>query len=194
MDLVAALRAAAAEAGLAAMGVAPAAPFPEVRRALEQRVATGRHGGLRFTFADPARSAAPQASFPWAESLVVAAHAYLGAAGNPGPAAAGTGRVARFATRDHYRPLRAGLAALAGVLVAAGHRAAVLCDDARLVDRAPAVRAGVGWWGKSTMVLAPGQGPWLLLGSLVTDAVLPADSPMGRDCGICAACLPACPT
>jgi epoxyqueuosine reductase len=78
--------------------------------------------------------------------------------------------------------------------VGAGHRAAVLCDDSRLVDRPAAVRAGVGWWGKSTMVLAPGHGPWLLLGSVVTDAVLPADPPMGRDCGTCTACLPACPT
>jgi len=44
------------------------------------------------------------------------------------------------------------------------------------------------------MVLAPGAGPWLLLGSVVTDAVLPADAPMARDCGTCDACFPACPT
>jgi epoxyqueuosine reductase len=80
------------------------------------------------------------------------------------------------------------------VLRAAGHRAEVLCDDSRLADRAPAVRAGIGWWGKNTMVLAPRHGPWLLLGSVVTDAVLPATAPMGRDCGTCEACLPACPT
>jgi len=44
------------------------------------------------------------------------------------------------------------------------------------------------------MVLAPGVGPWLLLGSVVTDAELPADEPMRRDCGTCEACMPACPT
>ena len=132
---------------------------------------------------------------PGRESLVVAAHAYLPASGNPGPASPGTGRVARFATADHYRPLRAGLGALAGVLQAAGHRAEVLCDDSRLVDRAAAVRAGVGWWGKSTMVLAPGHGPWLLLGSVVTDASLPAGRPHGpRLRRRATACLPACPT
>ncbi len=177
-----------------AVGITSAAPFPEVRRAMEERVAAGGHGGLRFTFTDTARSTAPRASFPWAESLVVAAHAYLPASGNPGPAAPGTGRVARFATADHYRPLRAGLGALAGVLQAAGHHAEVLCDDARLVDRAAAVRAGVGWWGKSAMVLAPAHGPWLLLGTVVTDASLPGDTPMARHCGDCTACLPACPT
>jgi epoxyqueuosine reductase len=194
VSLVAALRAAASEAGLVAVGITSAAPFPEERRATEQRVAAGQHGGMRFTFTDPARSTDPRASFPWAESLVVAAHTYLPASGSPGPTAPGTGRVARFATADHYRPLRAGLGALAGVLQAAGHRAAVLCDDARLIDRAAAVRAGVGWWGKSTMVLAPRHGPWLLLGSVATDASLPRDPPMARDCGNCTACLPACPT
>ena len=102
--------------------------------------------------------------------------------------------MARFATANHYDPLRTGLAALAGVLEVAGFRTEIRCDDSRLVDRAAAVRAGVGWWGKSTMVLAPGHGPWLLLGSVVTDAVLPADSPMVRTCGTCEACLPACPT
>jgi epoxyqueuosine reductase len=194
VDLVAALHAAAAEAGLAAVGVASAAPFPEVRRAIEGQVAAGRHAGLGLTFSRPDRSTVPRASAPWAESLVVAAHAYLPGSGSPGPARPGTGRVARFATGDHYRLLRAGLAALAGVLERAGHRAMVLCDDSRLVDRAAAVRAGVGWWGRSSMVLAPGHGPWLLLGSVVTDAALPAGTPMARDCGTCTACLPACPT
>ena len=69
-----------------------------------------------------------------------------------------------------------------------------MADDARLIDRAAAVRAGVGWWGKSTMVLVPGSGPWVLLGSVVTDAVLSVDAPMQRSCGSCVACLPACPT
>jgi epoxyqueuosine reductase len=188
------LRAAASRTGLAAVGFASAEPFREACRAVEERKAAGYHGGLRFTYADPARACDQRASLPWAESLVVAAHAYLPASGSPGPASPGTGRVARFATEDHYAPLRAGLAALAGVLEDAGCRTAVLCDDSRLMDRASAVRAGVGWWGKSTMVLAPGHGPWLLLGAVVTDAVLPPSAPMARDCGTCDACLPACPT
>jgi epoxyqueuosine reductase len=44
------------------------------------------------------------------------------------------------------------------------------------------------------MVLAPGAGPWMLLGSIVTDAELETTPPMVRDCGTCDACLPACPT
>ena len=128
------------------------------------------HGGMHFTFGDPVRSTDVRRSFPWARSLLVASHTYLPTAGSPAESESNYGRVARFATSDHYRPLRAALDQAADQLLAQGHRAELLVDDNRLVDRAAAVRAGVGWWGKNTMVLSPASGPWLLLGSIVTDA------------------------
>lgn len=44
------------------------------------------------------------------------------------------------------------------------------------------------------MALTPGWGPWILLGTVVTDTELLLDTPMKRSCGTCSACLPACPT
>ena len=44
------------------------------------------------------------------------------------------------------------------------------------------------------MILVPGQGPWTLLGTVVTDAQLAPTEPMSRSCGACTACIPACPT
>lgn len=194
MTLEARVEAAAQTAGTAGFGIASAEPFPEVRSELERRRAEGSHAALTFTYNDPARSTDVRASIPWAQRLVVVAWPYVDAAGSPGPPAAGTGRVARFATEDHYRPLREVLGDLAAILRDAGWNAEVLADDNRLVDRAAAVRAGVGWWGKSSMVLVPGPGPWVLLGSVATDALLATTTPMRRDCGSCTACLPACPT
>ena len=189
-----ALQLIAAEHGMAGLGVADAAPFTEVRQEMERRQEEGLSGRLKFTYTDSAVSTDIRTSFHWAERLVVAAATYLPAAGDPGPSQAGTGRIARFATEDHYRALRSGLDAIAQRLVAAGGRAEVLIDDNRLVDRAGAVRAGLGWWGKNTMVLAPKYGPWLLLGTAVTDLELEPTPPMARDCGTCTACVPACPT
>ncbi len=154
----------------------------------------GTSGRLRFTFAEPAVSTDVRASFDWAKRLLVGGRTYLPHSGDPGPPAPGTGRIARFAVDDGYAPLRRALGSVAEMLHAGGFRAEVLVDDNRLVDRAAAVRSGVGWWGKNTMVLAPGYGPWLLLGAVVTDADLPVSAPMVRDCGTCSACLPACPT
>lgn len=193
-DLLEQLERLAAEHALAGLGVCSVEPFPEVQAEMARRLESGESGRPRFTYSDPEVATNLRATFPWAESLVVGAATYLPAAGRPGPAAPNSGRIARFATSDHYRPLRAVLGEAAALLSAAGFQAEVLVDDSRLVDRAAAVRAGVAWWGKSTMALAPRFGPWLLLGSLVTDAALPFSQPMTRDCGTCIACIPACPT
>jgi epoxyqueuosine reductase len=185
------LRSSAERLGLDGIGVCDVTPFD--RTAIDDAVVSGRSAGMRFTFTEPA-STDVTSSFPWARRIVAAAWSYLDAAGSPPAAMVGTTRIARFATADHYASLRRRLESLAQILTTAGFRAAILIDDNRLVDRAAAVGAGVGWWGKNTMVLAPGAGPWLLLGSIVTDAPLEVSAPMVRDCGTCEACLPACPT
>ena len=180
-------------AGLDSVGVTRADAFPDVRTTMETRARDGTAADLPFTYKDPSTATDPRRSFPWADSLVVGARSYVPDAGAAAPAP-GHGRVARFALADPYRPLRDALDRVATTLADRGHRAEVLIDDDRLVDRAAAVRAGVGWWGRSTMVLAPRLGPWIVLGSVVTDAVISADSPMVRSCGTCTACIPACPT
>ncbi len=177
--------------GAAAIGVTTADPFETERLRLAEAVGAGRSGPLHFTYDDPITATDIRVSLPWAQRLVVVAWDYL--ADSP-PADPAGGFVARFATRDHYDHLMAVLVELAEPLTASGHRAEIVIDDNRLVDRAAAVRAGVGWWGKSTMVLTPGHGPWLILGTIVTDAPLETTDPMVRDCGTCEACLPACPT
>ncbi|MEK7253036.1 MAG: tRNA epoxyqueuosine(34) reductase QueG [Actinomycetota bacterium] len=194
MDVTSRISEALGRHGCTAHGFTTADPFAEMGPRLEDAVASGRSGGLPFTFREPRTSSDPKASFPWARSIVVAAMPYLPGAGMPGTARPGTARIARFATRDHYEPLRHALHEVAQVLFDSGFRAEVLVDDSRLVDRAAAVRAGVGWSGRSTLVLVPGAGPWVLLGSVITDADLEPSAEMRRGCGTCTACIPACPT
>lgn len=193
-ELVARLQERGSALGLVGLGICHAEPFSDVRAEMESRLAGGKLGRMRFTYTDPDTATDIRRSFPWASRLVVGATTYLPAAGNPGPDHANHGRVARFATSDHYALLRRGLGAVREILVSAGFQAETLVDDNRLVDRAAAIRAGIAWWGKSTMVLTPKYGPWTLLGSVATDAELPVTKPMQRDCGTCTACVPACPT
>ncbi len=192
-ELVERLRAAGTSAGLDAFGVAPAEPFARTRADLEQRKASGLHGGMQFTYRNPARSTEPGRILDGARSLVVGARAYRRRP--TATAAPGTGRVAAYAWHDHYADLRVALAAVAAVLVADGWRARVVADDNALVDREAAVRAGLGWYGKNSNVLLPGQGSWFVLGTVVTDAPLPAaDAPVADGCGPCRRCVDACPT
>ena len=71
------LRAAGVGAGLDVVEVASAEPFVDVRRTLEERKAAGLHGGMAFTYRQPARSTDPEAALPDAAALVVGARSYL---------------------------------------------------------------------------------------------------------------------
>jgi len=194
-DVVDALRTIGLAHGLDALGVATAEPFDDVRRVLEDRRAAGLHGGMQFTYRNPARSTDPSATLAGARSLVVGARSYRRA----GPSGGGRGepqaRVARYVWDDDYGALRSALQAVADELVARGWRAVVVVDENNLVDRAAAHRAGLGWYGKSSNLLLPGHGSWFVLGSVITDAPLPASAgPVPDGCGTCTRCIDSCPT
>lgn len=103
--------------------------------------------------------------------------------------------VARYARRDEYATLRAGLDAIGEELRRAGFQARTVVDSNDLMDRAAAHRAGLGWYGKNSLLLLPGRGSWFVLGSVVTDADLqPFTSPAPDGCGTCSRCQISCPT
>jgi len=57
-----------------------------------------------------------------------------------------------------------------------------------------AILAGIGAYGKNSLVISPRHGPWLRFGVVVTDAELPVDKPFTKDlCGRCRRCVSACP-
>jgi epoxyqueuosine reductase len=174
------------------VGVTDLEPFPVERARIEGSLARGLSGGLAFTYATPAASTTPAETFPWARSIVVVVVPYLVDGDADDGSASRT--VARFADGDRYAGVRSALSAVSGTLERSGFRTEMVFDDNRLVDRAVAVRSGVAWNGKSTMVITPLHGPWILIGSVVTDAPLESTTPMVRGCGTCTACIPACPT
>ncbi len=122
----------------------------------------------------------------------------LGAEPDGEPVPAGHGRVARYARGDDYHEvLRGRLNDLARWLEerVPGTRARGVVDSAPVAERDYASLAGLGWFGKNTMLIDPTAGSYFLLGSLVTDLELPVDRPLETDhCGTCTACLEACPT
>src|SRR4029453_14998649 len=146
------VRAIGLEAGLDAVGIAPAEPFTATRRHLQQRKAAGLHAGMQFTFRNPGRSTDPQRVLRGARALVVGARSY---ARQP-PRRDGEGRVAAYAWPDHYGDLKAALRTGGDEPRRHGWRTRVLADDNSLVDREAAVRAGLGWYGKNANVLLPG--------------------------------------
>lgn len=176
------------ELGLDVIGAAPAEPYEETERHIWERRARGLFAGMRFTMARPEISCHPEKLLPGARTVVSAALCYYA----PGPEpAAGEGRLPRYTWSDRYAEMREKLAALGRRL---GGRYRVLVDASEHVDREAAARAGVGFYGKNTMLITERYGSWVVLGTLVTDVELEPTPPLDLDCGRCRLCIDACPT
>lgn len=108
-----------------------------------------------------------------------------------------TGVVSRYARgRDYHKLLRKRLQQLADRIQAevtgAGHR--VFVDSGPVLERAVAAQAGLGWFGKNTLLIHRDAGSFFFLGELFTTLELPPDTPVSAHCGSCTACLDVCPT
>lgn len=70
----------------------------------------------------------------------------------------------------------------------------VFVDSAPVLDKAWAVRCGLGWMGKHSNVLTPKVGSFYFIAELIIDLNLEYDTPVTDHCGSCTACIDACPT
>ena len=178
----------AEEAGIDVIGAAPAAPYDATERHIRDRRARGLFADMRFTIAHPEVSCHPELLLDGARTVVSAALCYWVEGPEPRP---GEGRLPRYAWSDHYALLRDRLDTLGRSL---GGSYRVLVDANQHVDREGAVRAGVGFYGKNTMVITRTHGSWVVLGTLVTDVEIESTAPLELDCGRCRLCVDACPT
>jgi epoxyqueuosine reductase len=176
------------ELGIDVVGAAVAQPYAETEQAIRERRARGLFADMRFTMAQPEVSCHPETLIPGARTVVSAALCYYA----PGPEAdVGEGRLPRYTWADHYAQLRERLELL-GQRLGGSYR--VLVDANQHVDREGAVRAGLGFYGKNTMLITQRHGSWVVLGTLVTDVDVESSAPLGLDCGSCTICIEACPT
>ena len=105
--------------------------------------------------------------------------------------------IARYALgRDYHKVLRGRLQQLAHRITAAAgeFQYRVFTDTAPVMEVELAVKAGLGWRGKHTLLLSREAGSYFFLGDIYTDLPLPVDAPQGEHCGTCSKCISVCPT
>jgi epoxyqueuosine reductase len=110
-----------------------------------------------------------------------------------------SGPVARYARGDDYHDLMLGrldqLHRWIETEVGRPVQGKSYVDTGPLLERDLARRAGLGWFGKNTMLINPRAGSYFFLGALLVDLELEVDNPFESDhCGTCRRCIDACPT
>ena len=134
----------------------------------------------------------PELVLPGAKSVIVLALNYWQGEGE------GQGvqqRIARYAWNEDYHDFIAPkLQQIDAFLQAHGGVQRGYADTGPVLERDFAALAGVGWQGKSTMLIHPELGAWFFLAEVFTTLDLPPDAPLPNRCGQCSRCLEACPT
>ena len=108
---------------------------------------------------------------------------------------AATGRIARYAWGDDYHEvIGEKLDKIDNFLREFGGEQKCYVDTGPVLERDYAAQAGIGWHGKSTMLIDQRLGTWFFLAEILTTLELPADEPVPNHCGTCERCITACPT
>jgi epoxyqueuosine reductase len=105
------------------------------------------------------------------------------------------GKIARYAWGDDYHDLIAAkLDEIDKFLREFGGEQKCYVDTGPILERDHAAQAGIGWHGKSTMLIDERLGTWFFLAEVLTSLDLPPDQPGPDRCGTCERCIKACPT
>jgi epoxyqueuosine reductase len=192
MTLADAVKARALDLGFLACGITDPRPLADGER-LDRWLAQGYAGVMRYLHRQARKRKDPRRIIPEAKTIVVVLDNYYDGQSDPGPAP----RVARYARgKDYHGVTRGRLEPLAEFLRQKGAALAhTFVDSGPVPERALALRAGLGWIGKNTMLIRPGAGSFFFIGTVFTDLELDQDRAADFDhCGSCTRCLEACPT
>lgn len=184
----------ARELGFDSCRVAACAPPPHATE-FRNWLWEGAAGEMHYMERGEEKRCDPQKVLAGARSIIVVALNYFqGHTTRPAQIAA-TGKIARYAWGDDYHNVVAArLDRIDNFLGEFDGRQKWYVDTGPILERDHASQAGIGWHGKSTMLIDPRLGTWFFLGEILTTLDLPPDDPQPDRCGRCERCITACPT
>lgn len=186
----------ASEIGFSKAGIVAPEPLVDEAARLSDWLGRGFQGEMAWMEREPEKRSDPRLLFPDAKSVVVVALNYF--TPHQHQSDANTGKISRYAWGDDYHDVvREKLTELLAWIKSedSSVEGKICVDTAPMMDKAWAVRAGLGWLGKHSNIITKEIGSWFFIGSLLLNIDLDYDTETVEDhCGTCTACLDACPT
>ena len=178
----------ALEVGFDACGIARADALTDEEYPLRQWMARGWHGDLGYMERNVEMRMDPRLLVDGAKSVICCVSAY-----GPPDLQRADGVAAYAQHREYHKVMRDMLFALRERL---GIEGKVCCDTVPISDKHWAVRAGLGWIGRHTLLVTPQWGTWVNLGEIVTTeecSEYSKHSEYSDYCQACGRCIAACP-
>lgn len=180
--------------GFDACGYSRAEELTVEARYLEQWLAEGKHGQMDYLARYFDQRIDPRVLVPGARTVISLLKNYY----PPQHPGCTDYHIAAYAYgQDYHHVLKERLYSLLQhieELVGSQVQARVFTDSAPVMERSWAVRAGLGWMGKNTLLLTR-TGSWYFLGEIILDVVMDYEAePVADHCGTCTRCIEACPT
>lgn len=180
--------------GFDACGIAAAMPLDEDARRLEHWLKNGFHGSMEYMDRHFDLRTDPTKLVPGAKSVITLAFNYFPEVVQEQDIP----RIAKYAYgQDYHTVIREKLNTfLYKLRDAFGNiEGRGFVDSAPVLERAWALRSGLGWIGKNGNLIMKKNGSFFFLATLITDLTLEPDPFFQTDhCGSCTRCIDACPT
>ena len=190
------IREKAIEIGFQKVGIVPAEVLLEEGARLKSWLELGRNGEMAWLAREPEKRSDPRLLFPDAKSVIVVALNYF--TKHKYSQESGKGKISRYAWGDDYHDVvREKLTLLLDWIKVENSEATgkICVDTAPMMDKAWAMRAGLGWLGKHSNVITTTHGSWVFIGEIILNLELEYETETIDDhCGTCTACIDACPT
>ena len=184
----------AGELGFDACGFARAEKLDKDAEVLHDWLEKGMHDGMGWMENHLPKRKDPTLLVPGAKTVISVLLNYYSPVMQDDPESPVISRYAYG--RDYHKVVRKKLKQLlrytAEIMPATGGR--IFVDSAPVMEHAWAVRSGLGWIGKNSLLLSKKYGSYVFLGELILDAELEYDTPVTDHCGQCRLCIDECPT
>ncbi len=178
-------------------GICEAQKYPHLQAIYNTWLDKNQHGNMDYLERHAISKTTPDNLLTNCKSIIVVGLNYYQ---KTNPTKPTEGQIARYAWgKDYHKVLGKKLIRISKKLKQLYPEATFIArtDATPLMERQYALKAGLGFIGKNTMLISPTYGSWLLIGEIITDHIFPASDAATKKlgaCGSCKRCQKACPT